>query len=455
MDYTNRLANVAVVGAAGKMGSGILLLAATELTRLHMQPENRDKTFVVHAIDVSHKALEDLMRYVRIQARKMGEKQLVPLRNAYAGRDDLPENADIIQQYVEDVLLKIKPTTRLEAAYDANLVFEAASENPKLKTHIFKQINTHNTTSPWFFTNTSSIPIEELNEKAELDGRIIGFHFYNPPAVQKLVEIIRGKSTRGDVAAFASQYAAAMGKIVVPSADIAGFIGNGYLMRDALYGIHMAGQLGQDIPFPQAVYIIDKITRDYLIRPMGIFQLIDYVGIDVVQYIMQVMNERLSGEELHSRMLDTMLQNDVTGGQYAGGSQKDGFFRYEKGKPVAVYDPDNNDYAKLEAIKEAAEDYAGPPPVEPIPWKKALRDKSLQERIPEYFKTLAASENQGARLAVRFAANTKAIGRKLVHDGVAQTENDFNTVLMRGFFHAFGPVSNFIPEPETVQSKTK
>ena len=80
MTYEERLQNVSVLGAAGKMGSGILLLTAVEMADLSMQPENKDKTFVLNAIDVSPAGLSGLMSYLKEQVRKVAEKKTVLLR---------------------------------------------------------------------------------------------------------------------------------------------------------------------------------------------------------------------------------------------------------------------------------------------------------------------------------------------------------------------------------------
>ena len=173
----------------------------------------------------------------------------------------------------------------MESAYDSHLIFEAIAENPDLKTSIFKKINENSEGEPWFFTNTSSIPIARLNDSANLNGRILGFHFYNPPAVQRLVELITIPGNSAVMIDFAKAYAKNLRKVLVPSNDVAGFIGNGHFMRDALYGISEAEKLTEKFSFAQAVYIVNKVTQDFLLRPMGIFQLIDYVGVDVVRWL--------------------------------------------------------------------------------------------------------------------------------------------------------------------------
>ena len=75
MNYEESLQNVSVLGAAGKMGSGIVLLTAAEMADLSLKPENKGKTFVLHAIDVSDEALSGLMRYLKTQVVKVAEKK--------------------------------------------------------------------------------------------------------------------------------------------------------------------------------------------------------------------------------------------------------------------------------------------------------------------------------------------------------------------------------------------
>ncbi|MBM3310913.1 MAG: 3-hydroxyacyl-CoA dehydrogenase family protein, partial [Candidatus Aminicenantes bacterium] len=344
MNYADRLENVAVLGAAGKMGSGIVLLTALEMADLGLDPENKGRTFVLNAVDVSSAALSGLTKYLRSQVLKAAEKKVNALRKAYESREDLVENEDVICQYVDDVLALVRPTTSLEAAAEATLVFEAVNENPDLKVKLLSKIEAGNPKKPWYLTNTSSIPIQELDQKVGLGGRVVGFHFYNPPAVQKLVEVIRAGTTASDLAEFAVQYAKRLRKTVVPSRDVAGFIGNGHFMRDALHGIGEAERLSSEHGFVDAVYMVNKVTQEFLIRPMGIFQLVDYVGLDVCQFILKVMNDRLPNTVLHSPLLDRLIAAGVKGGQYADGSQKDGFLKYEKGRPTGVLDPESGAY---------------------------------------------------------------------------------------------------------------
>jgi len=444
MNYTERLQNVAVLGAAGKMGSGILLLTAQEMADLSLMPENKDKTFVLYAVDISAKALADLMIYIKGQVVKAAEKKAVQLRKVYADRADLVENYDIIDQYVFDVMNIIRPVTRMEVAYDCSLIFEAIKEDPALKVKIFSSIEKNNPNKPWYYTNTSSIPISQLDEEASLGGRILGVHFYNPPAVQKLVEVIRGKNTLNEVNDFAYEYIKKLKKIAVPSNDFAGFIGNGHFMRDALYGINEAMNLNKSMTWVEAVYCINKVSQDYLVRPMGIFQLIDYVGIDVCSYIMSVMNPHLKDEDLHSDVLDKMISLGVLGGQFASGSQKDGFLKYEKGGPSAIYDMEKKTYVPFAEFQAKCEAWLGSLPASWKPWKTVSFDKKKDAILTSYYNDLKLIESNGANLAKKYHLNSKAIGQKLYDDKVANSLEDVNTVLMTGFFHAYGPVNEYL-----------
>ena len=444
MNYDERLQNVSVLGAAGKMGSGILLLTAVEMASLSMKPENKGKTFVLNAIDLSEEGLAGLMKYLRAQVRKLAEKKMIWLRQVYAHRNDLIENGEIINEYVFDVMNIVRPATKMESTYDSNLVFEAIAENMELKVKLFKQIDKNNPNKPWYFTNTSSIPINVLNSEAGLKGRILGFHFYNPPAIQRLVELISIKENSSEMKRFALNYARNLKKVVVTSNDFAGFIGNGHFMRDGLYGINEATKLMKTNSFAESIYMINKVSQDYLVRPMGIFQLIDYVGIDVVRFIMGVMNPYQKGENLHSDMLDKLFDQGVKGGQNPDGSQKDGILKYERGKPVAIYDLEKKGYILISEFSEKSDKLLGNMAPSYKPWKSINFSKNKVEMLVKYFKELSGMTTLGAILAKKYNARSNKIGKQLVSKGVANNNGDVNTVMLTGFFHAYGPINNYL-----------
>ena len=444
MTYDEKLQNVSVLGAAGKMGSGILLLTAVEMANLSLKPENKGKTFVLNAIDLSEEGLAGLMKYLRAQVRKVAEKKMVALRHMYADRADLIENGEIIDEYIFDVMNVVRPVTTMESAYKSHLVFEAIAENQDLKVKIFSQIDENNPNKPWFFTNTSSIPINVLNSRASLEGRVLGFHFYNPPAIQRLVELITIKENSAEMVDFANAYAQNLRKVVVPSNDYAGFIGNGHFMRDALHGIYEVEKLMKDYSFTESVYLVNKVSQDFLVRPMGIFQLIDYVGIDVVRFIMAVMNPYQETEDLHSDLLDKLFDMGVKGGQNSDGSQKDGFLKYDRGRPIGIYDPDKKDYIAVAEYSAKCDEALGALPASYKPWKAVNFNKKKASLLESYFGELNTMQNMGARLAKAYNMRSDAIGKQLVNSGVANNDDDVNTVMLTGFFHAYGPINNYL-----------
>ena len=445
MTYEDRLQNVSVLGAAGEMGSGILLLTAVEMADLSLLPENKGKSFVLNAIDVSPEGLSGLMRYLRDQVRKVAEKKTVWLRQMYADRDDLVENYEIIDEYIFDVLNVVRPVTTMTAAYNSHLVFEAVSENRALKVKLLTDIDTNNGNNPWYFTNTSSVPIGLIESEANLEGRVIGFHFYNPPAVQRLVELIKTDKTTADVVEFAHNYAKKLRKIIVPSNDFAGFIGNGHFMRDALHGMKEAEALAveKNMPLYKAIYMINKVTQDYLVRPMGIFQLIDYVGVDVVQFILGVMNPFVTDEELHSDLLDKLMLQGVKGGQKSSGAQKDGFLKYKGAHVTSIWDIHKQTYVDIDEFKDECDEMLGDLPDSAVAWKSIVRNKKKDAILAAFFNDLKGSGTLGAATAVKYGVRSKEIGEKLVADAVADEIDHVNTVMLTGFFHAYGPVNNF------------
>ena len=443
MNYPERLQNAAILGAAGKMGSGITLLTALEMADQALKPENQNRNYTLWAVDVSETSLHGLMKYLKSQILKAAEKKTVALRGIYSHREDLVENADIIQEYVSFVMGIVRPVTRIENACDALIIFEAASENPSLKVNLFKSIESVNHNKPWYLTNTSSIPISYLEKEAGIAGRIAGFHFYNPPAVQKLVEMIYSDTTGEELKSFALRFAGNLRKTIVYSNDKAGFIGNGHFMRDILHAAEVTQALTGKLTFTQALWAVNRVSQELLVRPMGIFQLIDYVGIDVCRYIMQVMNPYYPGEDLHSLLLDRFFQAGIRGGQHPDGSQKDGIFRYEKGRPVAVFHPDTGAYEDIGSLQNAVKEFLGKLPDKIPAWKEMIRSGEKEKTLIAFFQDLKQTGTEGARLAEEYATASRRIAERLVSEGVALKAEDVNTVLMTGFFHAYGPINSY------------
>ena len=443
MNLDELLENVSVIGAAGKMGSGISVLIAQEVAKLKIK--NPDKIYKVNLIDVNKQGVEGLRKYIKAQTIKVAEKSIVSLRHTYKSREDIVENWEVIDAFVDETLGVLNFGTDFELAKNSKIVFEAIIENEELKIKILKELKAICPEDTLFFTNTSSIPIRFLDKGAGLEGRIIGYHFYNPPVVQKLLELISSDETDKEFKDMANELGKRLGKKLVLSNDIAGFIGNGHFIRDGLYAISEVNRLKEKHPFPGAIYIINRISQDFLIRPMGIFQLIDYVGIDVFQCILRVMNKHLYVEvPLHSELIDKLMEKNIRGGQRADGSQKDGFLKYERNRPVGIYDVDKSEYVIIESFKDKLDSQIGNPPVGFSPWRKLVREPNKAGMLSTYFGNLRNGDGFGIELAKNYLARSKEIGERLVKDGVASSASDVSDVLINGFFWLYGPINDYI-----------
>lgn len=133
----------------------------------------------------------------------------------------------------------------------------------------------------------------------------------------------------------------------------------------------------------------------------------------------------------------------VKGGQNSDGSQKDGFLKYAKGRPVAIFDIDSKEYVDIDGIAAKCDALLGDLPKSFIPWKKIIRIRNRDNELNTYFTELAAMNTLGAELAGKYGKRSIEIGKKLVSDNVAHNDDDVNTVMLTGFFHAYGPINNY------------
>lgn len=414
------LQKVSVIGAGGKMGAGIALLL------LILMAEEQNGRLV--AVDVSEIALSGLKKYLKQQLLRHAEKNINRLRTLYANDPKLVSNEEIIDAFVCQAFERVDFTLHLEDVRGSLAIFEAAVEDIASKTAIFESIKAINGNKAWIFTNTSSIPIALLNDRAKMENRIIGFHFYNPPLVQKLVEIIELPQNPDELKQIAKDLGKSLHKTMVYSRDIAGFIGNGYFIREILYTFQKWDK--SDLGLQR----IETVTKDFLLRPMGIFQLIDYVGLDVVRNILAIMRMALPDDSFNTDGIDAWLALGIKGGQTFDGQQKNGIFEYVKGKPSAFFSLTQKKYVPL-----AKDLQIGEPPLG-LTWHKEPLGK---ERLDEYFTALAAEKTPGAKLAKDYLHEGKKIADKLLKDRVASSIEDIATVLKTGFYHLYGPRNEF------------
>lgn len=434
------LEHVAVLGAAGKMGSGISLLLLQEMARLELEKKGTigSGANVLKLIDSNERSFPQLRNYLRDQLLKYAEKNINYLRKCFSKNPELISNEEIIQAYVEGCLDIVIFTDEAQAAKNTKLIFEAIIEDMDLKAQVLKGIVEAGNKGGLFFSNTSSIPIGDLSEKAGLQGRLIGFHFYNPPAVQKLLEIIVPEKIHPNLIEMATELAKRLKKIVVYSRDVAGFIGNGHFIREVAFACKKAEELSHKYPLAEAIYMINQVTADWLIRPMGIFQLMDYVGLDVCQHISQVMFSYLKDPSLNGELVDQMVARGILGGQYPNGTQKNGFFSYEKTHINGIFSISELTYVPLKESPwfSEVEKNLGPLPRNHRPWK--LMQKEPQTFLEDYLENLKAENSLGSHLAQEFLDHSRSISKKLIEEKIASSEQDMHTVLTNGFYHLYG-----------------
>lgn len=430
---------VAVLGAAGKMGSGIALLVlqqfAIELAASKTGDQIRYRLIL---IDVNEGGFIALKRYLREQLKKFAERNINELRFLYKNRADLIDNADMIEIFVEEAIDCVLFGTLLEECCGAQLVFEAIVEDIDAKTQVFAKLNQLLGPNCYYFSNTSSIPIHVLQEKSQLQGRLIGFHFYNPPAVQRLLELIVPESTPEPLKVLAENIAKQLKKTIVYSKDVAGFIGNGHFIREIHFACEQVHALSKSMPLIEAIVLVNQVTQEFLLRPMGIFQLIDYVGLDVAQRIAKIMSTYLH-QPFEDKLIDRMVEKKVWGGQFGDGSQKDGYFHYEKGSPVGVYDSTDQKYVSCveSSFRKRMDEWLGSKPPLGYSWNKLSKDPQREGKIVDYLTRLSQEETQAARLAKQFMQESNKIALELVKDGIAHSIKDVDTVLKSGFFHLY------------------
>lgn len=264
----------AVIGASGKMGRGIALLLLEEIALQEEKP-------LLHLIDKD----EDARVYLRNNLTRFAEKKINQLRSLYADNADLVSNKEMIETFVQEGMDRLRFSTEWQAAKDAEMIFEAIVEKEEEKVALFSFLKGVCSPETVYFTNTSSIPIGSLAKKSGIEGRLIGLHFFNPPPVQKLVEIISPEGVEDEVHRLAKEMAIRFNKVIVESADVAGFISNGFLIRELQMAEEMAKEVGVDR--------VNRMTKETLKRPMGIFTLTNFIGKNVLKEIAYVMGVTL------------------------------------------------------------------------------------------------------------------------------------------------------------------
>jgi len=190
----------------------------------------------------------------------------------------------LTQKQADAVFAKIHPTLNLnEAVSGSDLIIEAASEDPKLKLDLFKNVSELIEGDAVFASNTSSISITLLGGATKHPENVCGMHFFNPPQLMPLVEIVKGRKTSEETVQFVKETSKKMGKeTVLCRKDSPGFIVNRILvpaLNEAVFLVQ------EEVADPED---IDKALKLGLNWPMGPLRLLDYVGLDTTLNITQV-----------------------------------------------------------------------------------------------------------------------------------------------------------------------
>ncbi|QKQ99578.1 3-hydroxyacyl-CoA dehydrogenase [Metallosphaera tengchongensis] len=182
-----------------------------------------------------------------------------------------------IKESPEQVMRRIEMSTSYEVAKEVDFAIEAVPEILDLKRKVFEQLDKITPRDAVLATNTSSIPISDIGEITSRKERVIGMHFFNPPPLMKLVEVIPSKYTTEEVTNFTVDLAKKMGKVPVRlKVEVPGFVSNRIFLR-------LLQEACREVESGEAtVEEVDSAARNKLKLPMGIFELADYVGLDVV-----------------------------------------------------------------------------------------------------------------------------------------------------------------------------
>jgi 3-hydroxybutyryl-CoA dehydrogenase len=215
-------------------------------------------------------------------------------------------------------LERITDSTNLEDLADVDLFIEAVAEDLGLKEDVFRTVDRVTRPEVVLATNTSSLPITDVAAATTRPDRVVGMHFFNPPPVMRLIELIPGVTTSEETLEFARGMGARLGKVTVLAKDRAGFIVNFLLVPYLNSAVRL-----YDEEFATAEDIDNAIALG-LGHPMGPLALLDLIGLDTALHVANVLYEEFKHPDYAPPPL---LRRMVTAGRL-GRKSGSGFYEY-------------------------------------------------------------------------------------------------------------------------------